>query len=73
MSEDLLTTEDIAELYRCSYRHARDVITKQVGFPSIAPGSTTRNPLYLRTEVRSYLHRKPTKSRVNPEYAHDPQ
>ena len=40
MSDELLTLTDLAELYRCSYRHARDVITKLIGFPSLAPGST---------------------------------
>lgn len=70
MSEELLTLAEIAELYRCSYRHARDVIVKQIGFPEIAPGSTSRNPLWLRVEVRAWLHRKPSKTRTNPESAH---
>ena len=69
MSEELLTLAEIAELYRCSYRHARDAIVKQIGFPEIAPGSTSRNPLWLRVEVRAWLHRKPSKTRTNPEYA----
>lgn len=69
MSEDLLTLSELAELYRCSRRHVRDVIVKQIGFPGIAPGSTSRNPLWLRIEVKAYLHRKPAKSRINPEYA----
>jgi hypothetical protein len=66
MNDELLTMADIAELYRCSRRHARDVITKLVGFPDFAPGSTQRNPLWLRVEVRAYLHRKQAKSRTNP-------
>ncbi len=66
MSEELLTLEEIAELYRCSRRHARDVIVKLVGFPEIAPGSTTRNPLWLRSEVKAFLHRKSAKIRTNP-------
>jgi hypothetical protein len=61
MSE-LLTISDVADLYKCSTRHARDVITKLVGFPSIAPGSTMRHPRWLRIEVRAYLHRKNVKS-----------
>ncbi len=69
MSEDLLTLSELAELYRCSRRHVRDVIVKQIEFPDIAPGSTYRNPLWLRVEVKAYVHRKPAKSRVNPEYA----
>ena len=57
MNDELLDLGDIAALYRCSRRHARDVIVKQVRFPEIAPGSTPRNPLWLRVEVRAYLHR----------------
>ena len=67
MSDDLLTLSDIAELYRCSRRHARDVITKLMGFPEIAPGSTPRNPLWLRVEIRAFLQRKAQKTRTNPE------
>jgi hypothetical protein len=63
---DLLDLADIAALFRCSRRHARDVITKLVRFPAIAPGSTPRNPLWLRVEVRAFLHRKPSNSRTNP-------
>ncbi len=73
MSDELLTLSELAELYRCSRRHARDVIVKQIGFPVIAPGSTPRNPLWLRVEVRAYLHRKPAKTRTNPEYSHASQ
>ncbi len=66
MSSELLDLDDIAVLYRCSRRHARDVLTKLVGFPPVAPGSTQRNPLWLRTEVRAYMHRKPANTRLNP-------
>lgn len=67
MNDELLNLGDIASLYRCSRRHARDVITKLVGFPELAPGSTPRNPLWLRAEIRAFLHRKSDKSRTNPE------
>ena len=66
MTDELLNLEDIAQLYRCSRRHARDVISKLVGFPELAPGSTQRNPLWLRAEVRAFLHRKTKNSRKNP-------
>lgn len=66
MDTELLDLGDIAGLYKCSRRHARDVITKLVGFPEIAPGSTQRNPLWLRVEIRAYLHRKTTNSRKFP-------
>ena len=60
MSE-LLTIEDLAELNRCSLRHARDVIVKMPGFPPEAPTSTPRNRLWLRTEVRAFINRKPAR------------
>lgn len=66
MTDDLLTLSDIAELFRCTRRHARDVVTKLVGFPEIAPGSTQRNPLWLKVEIRAFLQRKPAKTRTNP-------
>lgn len=66
MNEELLTLTEIAELFRCSRRHARDVITKLIGFPDSAPGATPRNPLWLRKEVRDFLHRKPPLTRLNP-------
>ena len=58
MIEPLMDLGNISELYRCSRRHARDVITKLIGFPEIAPGSTPRNPLWLQEDVRAFLHRK---------------
>jgi hypothetical protein len=65
VNDELMDLGDIAALYKCSRRHARDVITKWVGFPEIAPGSSPRNPLWLRVEVRAFLHRKRTKDRTN--------
>lgn len=67
MTDELLNLADLAELYRCSRRHARDVITKLVGFPEIAPGSTPRNPLWVRVEITAFIRRKPAKTRTNPE------
>lgn len=56
---DLMTLDDIAGMNRCSVRHARDVLVKLPGFPAEAPTSTPRNRLWLRTEVRAFIHRKP--------------
>jgi hypothetical protein len=56
---DLLTLEAIAEMNHCSMRHARDVLVKLPGFPDEAPTSTPRNRLWLRSEVRAFIHRKP--------------
>ncbi|WP_151448130.1 hypothetical protein [Lacisediminimonas profundi] len=55
---ELMTLDDIATLYKCSRRHGRDVITKLVGFPDLAPGSSTFRPRWLTAEVRAFLHRK---------------
>lgn len=56
---DLMTLDDIAAMNKCSTRHARDVLVKLPGFPSEAPTSTPRNRLWLRSEVRAFIHRKP--------------
>lgn len=58
---DLLTLADIAEMHRCSLRHARDVIVRLPAFPEEAPTSTPRNRLWLRSEVRAFIHRKPAR------------
>lgn len=56
---DLMTLHDIAEFHHCSLRHARDVIVRLQGFPAEAPTSTPRNRLWLRAEVRGFVHRRP--------------
>jgi len=58
---DLLTIEDIQAMHKCSLRHARDVIVKLPGFPDEAPTSTPRNRLWLRTEVRAFILRRPAR------------
>jgi len=59
--KDLLDLNDIAEMHRCSVRHARDVLVKLPGFPAEAPTSTPRNRLWLRAEVKAFINRKPAK------------
>jgi hypothetical protein len=54
---DLMTLAQIAEMAHCSMRHARDVLVRLPGFPEEAPLSTPRNRLWLRSEVRAYVHR----------------
>lgn len=61
MTTDLMTLEDIAKMNHCSERHARDVLVKLPGFPDEAPTSTPRNRLWLRSEVRAFVHRKPAR------------
>ena len=58
---DLMTLDDIAAMNKCSVRHARDVLVKLPGFPDEAPTSTPRNRLWLRSEVRAFVHRKPAR------------
>lgn len=69
MHDELMDLGDIAALYKCSRRHARDVVTKTPGFPPTAPGSGPRNPLWLRVEVRAFLHRKVQTNRKQEEPA----
>lgn len=54
----LMTLEDIAEMHRCSVRHARDVIVKLPGFPPEAPTSTPRNRLWVRREILAFVLRR---------------
>jgi hypothetical protein len=56
---DLLTLEDIAAMWKCSARHARDVLVKTPGFPSPAPGSTHRHRVWLAESVRNFARGEP--------------
>lgn len=56
-----MTLAEIAEMHHCGQRHARDVLVKLPGFPAEAPTSTPRNRLWLRSEVRAFVHRKPAR------------
>jgi hypothetical protein len=58
--DDLMTLDKIAEFYHCSVRHARDVVVRSVGFPEEAMGSSPRNRLWVRAEIRAYARRKYT-------------
>jgi hypothetical protein len=59
---DLLTIEDLATMWRCSARHARDVLVKMRGFPDPAPGSTPRNRVWLAEKVRDFARGQPANS-----------
>lgn len=69
MSE-LLTLDEIAQMHRCTYRHARDVIVKLPGFPKEAPTSTPRNRVWVRTEVRAHVTRKTKQAQIYTPNAH---
>jgi len=59
---DLMTIDDVAGMWKCSRRHARDVLTKLPGFPEPAPGSTLKRPVWLRSEVRAFANRRLVRS-----------
>lgn len=59
---DLMTLQEIAEMHRCTDRHARDVLVKLPGFPEEAPTSTPRKRFWVRSEVRAFIHRKPARN-----------
>lgn len=58
MSDELMTIDDIAAMYKVSRERARDTIVKQPGFPEIAPGTTWRMPRWVAVEVRAFVRRK---------------
>lgn len=60
----LMSLADIAEMHRCTERHARDIIVKLPGFPEVAPSSTPRNRLWLRSEVQEFIYRRPAPAQI---------
>ena len=61
MTDEILTIDDIAKLYKTERSKAMRYIVKRPGFPEFAPGSTWRDPRWVATEVRAYLRRRPAK------------
>lgn len=59
MTDELLTLDDIAAMYKVSRWQARDNIVKAPGFPAHAPGTTWKKPRWLASDVRAFLRRKP--------------
>ncbi len=53
-----LGLEEIAKLWRCTRRRARDVIVKAPGFPPCVPCSKRGNPLWLEEAVYEYMRRE---------------
>lgn len=64
MTDELLTIDDIATLYKVSRRTARDSIVKQAGFPEKVYGSSTRKPRWRSADVSRYIEQGPHKSRT---------
>ena len=57
---DLLTINDIADMYKCSLRHARERVVRHPGFPAPVPTSTPRNRRWMKVHVLRYLSGKTT-------------
>ena len=55
MTPSLLTLKDIARMWDCSHRRARDVVVKQPGFPPQAPGSTPRHMRWREADVLDFI------------------
>jgi len=51
---ELLDLDDVAAMWKCSRRHARDILTKLPEFPTPAPGSTIKRPVWLRSRVLAF-------------------
>lgn len=54
-----LNLDDIALLWNCSRRRARDVVVKAPDFPPRARGSSWRYPVWLEEDVANYLCGQP--------------
>ena len=61
MTDELMTIDDIAELYKTTRSKAQRYIVKRPDFPPIAPGSTWRDPRWVGAEVRAYIRRRPAR------------
>jgi hypothetical protein len=54
---DLVTLDEIAEMHRCSVKHAREVLVNLPGFPILRP--VNGRPRWSRQEFWNFVHRKP--------------
>jgi hypothetical protein len=51
---EMMSIEDIAAMWKVPKLYARDVLVKQEGFPSPAPGSTRKFQRWLRSQVEAF-------------------
>jgi len=55
---DLLTLDDIAQLWRVTREHARRYLVKLPEFPDPAPGSTRKNQRWKQRDVVAFLNQE---------------
>ena len=53
---EMMSVEDIAALWKVPKLYARDVLVKQEGFPSPAPGSTRKFQRWRRFDVLKFVN-----------------
>ncbi len=54
-----MNLDEIAEMYRCSVRHARERIVRTEGFPLRVAGLHRQFPLWPRADVLAFMLRTP--------------
>jgi hypothetical protein len=61
---DLLTLDDLAELWKVSREYAQRYLVKRPEFPEPAPGSTRKKPRWRSNDVRTFIggQESPTKN-----------
>lgn len=52
---DLLTLEDIADLWKVPREYAQRYLVKRPEFPDPAPGSTRKRPRWRAEDVRAFI------------------
>ncbi len=56
---EMMSVDDIAEMWKCEREYARDVLVKQAGFPEPAPGSTKKFQRWRKSDVLAFLYPDP--------------
>lgn len=51
---EMMSVEDIAEMWKVPRSYAMSVLVKQEGFPAPAPGSTRKFQRWLRSQVEAF-------------------
>lgn len=59
---DLLTLDDIAQLWHVKREQARRRLVKLPEFPDPAPGSTRKNQRWKAQDVQAFLNQEPAQA-----------